>query len=272
MRRRLQIVVGMLLFGLVALALLVRWMEPRIAFYPTRGETETPRNYGMPFDAQDIVTPEGDHLRAWIMRAPNARANIVYFHGNGGNLSNWAPILTGIVQHGYSVFAFDYRGYGLSTGRPTELGLYHDVGIIASRAWNEDGNGVPTIYWGRSLGATMAAYATTVRAPDGLILESGFSNARAAIRDSPVLVVLSLLGTYRFPTAEFANRTPRPTLVMHGTNDSVIPFAAGRDLFERLDGPKQFLAIEGGDHNDATPRQAENYWAAIDRFVTSLRR
>ena len=262
----------MLLSGLAAVALLVRWVEPKIAFYPTRGETETPRAYGVPFEAQDIVTPEGDHLRAWIMRAPNARANIVYFHGNGGNLSNWAPILTGIVQHGYSVFAFDYRGYGMSSGRPTELGLYHDVGIIANRALNDVTDDVPRIYWGRSLGATMAAYAATVRAPDGLILESGFADARAAIRDSPVLVILSLFGTYRFPTAEFANRTTRPTLVMHGTSDSVIPLAAGRDLFERLEGPKRFFAIEGGDHNDAVPRRPDDYGRAIEHFVASPHR
>jgi hypothetical protein len=258
--------------GVVAVALLVRWMEPRIAFYPTPGETETPREYGLPFEALDVATPEGDRLRAWIMRAPNARANIVYFHGNAGNLSNWAPVLAGIVRHGYSVFAFDYRGYGLSSGRPTELGLYHDAGIIANRAWNDDAGAVPRIYWGRSLGATMAAYAATARTPDGLILESGFANARAAIRDSPVLVILSLLGTYRFPTAEFANRTKRSALVMHGTSDSVIPFAAGRELFEALAGPKQFVALEGGDHNDIAPRQAEPYWSAIDRFVASLHR
>jgi uncharacterized protein len=272
MRRRLTFAVEALVVGIVAVALLVRWMEPRIAFYPTRGETETPRTYGVPFDAQDIATPEGDRLRAWIMRAPNPRANIVYFHGNGGNLSNWAPILTGIVQHGYSVFAFDYRGYGLSSGRPTELGLYHDAGIIANRAWSAEAASVPRIYWGRSLGATMAAYAATARTPDGLILESGFPNARAAIRDSPVLVILSLFGSYRFPTAEFANRTKSPALVMHGTRDSVIPFAAGRELYERLAGPKQFVAIDGGDHNDTVPRQADTYWAAIDRFVASLHR
>jgi fermentation-respiration switch protein FrsA (DUF1100 family) len=272
MRRRVTLAVEALVAAIVAVALLVRWMEPRIAFYPVRGETETPRNYGVPFEPLDIVTPEGDHLRAWILRAANPRANIVYFHGNGGNLSDWAPILTGIVRHGYSVFAFDYRGYGLSTGRPTELGLYHDAGIIASRAWMNDAGGVPIIYWGRSLGATMAAYAATAHAPDGLVLESGFPDARAAIRDSPVLVILSLFGTYRFPTAELANRTKRPILVMHGTKDGVIPFRAGRELYDRLAGPKRFVAIEGGDHNDAVPRDADLYWSAVDGFIASLHR
>jgi fermentation-respiration switch protein FrsA (DUF1100 family) len=270
MRRRLTILVGTLVVAIAALALLVRWIEPRFAFYPTPGETESPRDYGVPYEALDIVTPEGGRLRAWIMRAQNPRARVVYFHGNGGNLSNWAPILTGIVRHGYSVFAFDYRGYGLSTGRPTERGLYQDIDNVVRRAWSDDTGAVPTIYWGRSLGATMAAYGATVRPPDGLIVESGFADARAAVGGSTALVILSLFSTYRFPTAEFANRANRPVLVMHGNRDSVIPFVLGQELFDRLTVTKHFFVIEGGDHNDGVPRDVEAYWSAIDRFVESL--
>ncbi len=270
MRRALTIIVEILVVGIVALVLVARWIEPRFAFFPTTGETETPREYGMAFEAQDVMTPEGDRLHAWIMRAANPRANIVYFHGNGGNLSMWAPCLTGIAKRGYSVFAFDYRGYGLSSGRPTELGLYHDAGIIAARAWAGESASVPTIYWGRSLGGTMAAYASTVRTPDGLILESSFPEARAVVRDSPIMMFLSLFASYRFPTAEFANRTSRPVLVMHGDRDSIVPFTLGRELYERLKGAKEFVTIEGKDHNDDVPLTAEAYWGAIDRFAASL--
>jgi fermentation-respiration switch protein FrsA (DUF1100 family) len=201
-----------------------------------------------------------------MMRAPAPRANVVYFHGNGANLSNWSPILTGIVKRGYSVFAFDYRGYGLSTGRPTERGLYRDVDAVVTRARTDQSESIPTIYWGRSLGTTMAAYAATVSPPDGIIFESGFVNARAAVRSSPILLALSLFSSYRFPTAEFVNRAKRPVLVMHGNRDGVIPFALGQELFDMLTVPKQFVVIEGGDHNDDVPRDALAYWSAVDRF------
>jgi fermentation-respiration switch protein FrsA (DUF1100 family) len=266
----------MVLIGvLVACALmliLVRWAEPRLAFFPTPGESETPRDSGVPFDAISIDTADGERLRAWVMRAPAPRANVVYFHGNGANLSNWSPILTGIVQHGYSVFAFDYRGYGLSTGHPTERGLYRDVDAVVKQSRTGRSESIPTIYWGRSLGTAMAAYAGTVQPPDGIILESGFVNARAAVRSSPILVVLSFFSSYRFPTAEFVNRTNRPVLVMHGTRDSVIPFTLGHELFETLTVPKQFSVIEGGDHNDDVPRDAGAYWSAVSRFSDSLRK
>ena len=270
-----RVMVPLLIFvlaGSALMLLLVRWLEPRFAFFPTRGESETPRDRGRPFESLTIDTADGEHLRGWVMRAPAPRANVVYFHGNGANLSNWSPILVGIVQRGYTVFAFDYRGYGQSTGHPTERGLYRDVDAVVKQAWIGESTSVRTIYWGRSLGATMAAYAATVRPPDGLILESGFPNARAAVRGSVVLRVLSLFTSYRFPTAEFANRANRPVLVMHGDRDSVIPVALGRELFETLTVPKQFVVIEGGDHNDAIPREARAYWSAVDRFTAELRR
>ena len=250
--------------------LLVRWAEPRLAFFPTTGELETPRDFGVPFDALTIDTTDGERLRAWMMRAPTPRANVIYFHGNGANLSTWSPILTGIVRHGYSVFAFDYRGYGHSTGRPTERGLYRDVDAVVKQARAGQSESTPTIYWGRSLGATMAAYAATVQPPDGIILESGFVHARAAVRSSPILVVLSIFSSYRFPTAEFVNRAKRPVLVMHGNRDSVIPFALGQELFNAVTVAKQFVVIEGGDHNDDVPRDAQAYWSAVDRFVAGL--
>jgi uncharacterized protein len=256
--------------ALVALTLLVRWLEPRLAFFPFAGESETPRDFGLPFEAVTLDTGDSERLRAWIVPAAAPRARIVYFHGNGGNLSNWAPILAAIVRRGYSVFAVDYRGYGLSSGRPTERGLYRDVEAVVARAWTDGDASAPLIYWGRSLGGSMAGYAATVRAPAGVIVEASFADARSAVRGSP-LALLAPLASYRFPAAEFLNRARVPVLQLHGDRDSVIPFALGRDLHDRLEVPKRFVTIAGGDHNDAAPRDAAAYWDAIDAFVASLR-
>lgn len=201
------------------------------------------------------------------------RARIVYFHGNGGNLSIWAPILAGIARQGYAVIAFDYRGYGNSTGRPTERGLYRDVDAVLERFWSGSPPKIPVVYWGRSLGATMAAYAATIRPPDGLILESAFPDVRTLARRSPPMAVLSLFSTYRFPTADFLQRgkTPGvPVLVMHGNEDRIVPIGQGRALFEKIPGPKRFFTIRGGDHNDMAPRDAHAYWEAVDGFLAGL--
>src|SRR6476659_2509460 len=161
--RRVMLLSLYVLVGCVLLMWpLVRWMEPRLAFFPTPGESETPRDFGVQFDAATIDTADGERLRVWAMPAPAPRANVLYFHGNGANLSNWSPILTGIVKRGYSVVAFDYRGYGASTGHPTERGLYRDVDAIVTHVKPDRSESIATLYWGRSLGATMAAYAATV--------------------------------------------------------------------------------------------------------------
>ncbi len=118
----------------------------------------------------------------------------------------------------------------------------------------------------------MAAYGATVRPPDGLILEAGFPDARAAVRGSAVLRLLSLLASYRFPTAEFVNRAQRPVLVLHGDRDSVIPIELGRELFDRIQTRKQFAVIAGGDHNDGVPRDGDAYWTAVEQFVAGIGR
>jgi fermentation-respiration switch protein FrsA (DUF1100 family) len=256
---------------LVGLSLFVRWLEPRMAFFPDAGESETPRTLGVAFEPLTIETADGERLRAWRMDAASPRGRVLYFHGNGANLSNWLPILTGIVRHGYSVAAIDYRGYGLSTGRPTERGLYRDADAFVRGVWSDADAHVPTVFWGRSLGTTVAAYAATVRKPDGLVIEAGFPDGRAVVRDSLLFRALSLFATYRFPTAELVNRARVPVLQMHGDHDSHIPFAIGRELYDAIEGPKQFFTIAGGDHNDDA-RDQEAYWGAIDRFVAGVSR
>ena len=257
--------------AVVALALLVRWLEPRVAFFPFRGESATPRDYGIAYEPVTIETRDGERLHAWMMDAPYSRARVVYFHGNGGNLSNWAPVLSGIVTRGYSVLAVDYRGYGLSTGRPTERGLYRDVEAVLAHVRRVDHPPVPLIYWGRSLGATMTAYAASIDAPDGVILEAAFPGARAAVRASALLSFLSLFASYRFPTTQFMKTVQAPTLVIHGDRDGVIPFELGREVFDAIIAPKEFVAIRGGDHNDLSPAD-DAYWPAVEGFVRRLGR
>jgi len=263
---------ALLVVGLVlALAILVRLIEPSFAFFPLAGESVTPRDLGVPYEPQTITTSDGERLRTWRVDAAPPRALIVYFHGNGGNLSVWAPIVGTIARRGYSVLAVDYRGYGLSTGRPTERGLYRDVDAIVGSVAGGGDPPRPIVYWGRSLGTTMAAYAATVRPPDGVILESGFPDARALVRSSPPLALLALFSTYRFPTAKLMEHVDVPVLVMHGDADTVIPFALGRVLFDRIpERKKQFFVVRGGDHNDVVPADEEAYWNAVDGFIGQI--
>jgi fermentation-respiration switch protein FrsA (DUF1100 family) len=103
-----------------------------------------------------------------------------------------------------------------------------------------------------------------------LILESGFPDARSLFRAPSPMALLALFSSYRFPAAEFLRTTKVPALVMHGDADSVIPYERGRELYERIEGPKIFFTIKGGDHNDEAPPDESAYWNAIREFVGRL--
>ena len=265
----LRVIVA-LAIAAVALVVFVRWLEPRFAFFPEPGETTTPADFGVEFEAKTLTTADGERIRAWLLHGPAPRALIVYFHGNGGNLSVWAPILADVARHGYDVLAFDYRGYGLSTGRPSEQGLYRDADALVEHAWHLPAASQRVVYWGRSLGSAVAAYAGTRRAPDGIVIEAGFADARSILRTSPPLAFLALFSTYRFPTAAFLDRVQTPMLAIHGDRDQIVPFTLGRALFDRLHEPKTFVAIPGGDHNDEKPTDERAYWQAVDSFILDL--
>jgi fermentation-respiration switch protein FrsA (DUF1100 family) len=254
-----------------ALWILVRVAEPRLAFFPFEGEQITPARLGLRFDAVEVVTADGETLRAWWVPAGQRAPQVVYFHGNGGNLSVWSEVIAGLHRRGLSVLALDYRGYGLSTGRPSEQGLYRDAVAAASlfHARFRD-EGAPVIYWGRSLGAAVAAWAAREIPPDGVILESGFPDVHTLLRGNPVMWALAWLSSYRFPAATWMQEVRVPALVLHGDADEVVPYAAGRALHARLGPRARFVTLPGGTHNEAEPPDAEVYWREIEAFVGSL--
>jgi hypothetical protein len=166
------------------------------------------------------------------------------------------------------VLAVDYRGYGASAGTPSEKGIYRDAeAVIAHFTKHLRRDRVPTIYWGRSLGSVVASFAAAHQPPDALVLESAFPDARSLFTGNPLLLGLSFLSTYRFPTSRHLESYRGPLLVVHGDSDTLIPFAGGQKVFERSpSAQKTFLALAGTNHNDLYARHPD-YWPAIDRFV-----
>jgi hypothetical protein len=251
---------------------LVAAFEARLVFFPYKGEDATPAALGIPYSAIALTTSDGERIAAWQLEPEDPIADVVYFHGNGGNLSVWMPVLASLHALRLRVLAIDYRGYGMSTGAPTEAGVYLDADAAVRHAVANRGSGPtrPLIFWGRSLGGPIAAAATRTVTPDGLILESTFPDKAAVLRSQPVLRLLNLLAAYRFPTRDMLSDFSRPVLVMHGDRDSIVPFALGQELYERLSGPKRFARVEGADHNDFFDISRESYWRPVLAFVAGL--
>jgi alpha-beta hydrolase superfamily lysophospholipase len=257
---------------LATVKLLVSLLEPRMAFFPWQGIQETPATHGLTYADHTIATADGEKIHSWWMEHPSPRAQVVYWHGNGGNLSLWLDVVADIHRRGFSVLAVDYRGYGGSTGAPSEKGIYRD-GEAATQYFNQRlrRQGSPVIVWGRSLGCAVASYTASRTTPDALILESPFPDVGFLFARNPVMRVLSIFSSYTFATSGHLERYDGPLLVVHGDRDSVIPFRAGRRVFERAATPrKTFVALEGADHNDVHTGHPA-YWKAVDAFVGGLR-
>ena len=267
-RRVLKALVAVILIA-AALKLLVWWLEPRMAFFPWTGVQETPASAGLDFTELRIPTADGEMLHGWWMPHPEARGQVIYWHGNGGNLSLWLDVLVDLRRHGFSVMAVDYRGYGSSTGSPSERGVYRDADAVqAYFAQHLNKPGTPLIIWGRSLGCAVASYAAAKAPPDALIIESPFPDVGSLFAGNLVMLGLSVFSTYRFPTTRHLQAYRGPLLVIHGDADSIIPFAAGRRVFEQSPSrAKMFVALAGADHNDPHARHP-GYWPEVDRFLS----
>ncbi|MBA3641962.1 MAG: alpha/beta hydrolase [Acidobacteria bacterium] len=265
---------GLLIGTVVVMATLwgmARWLQPRMAFFPTRGVQTTPAAFGLAFSDLKITTSDGEKLHGWWIEHPAPRAQVIYWHGNGGNLSLWLPVLADLRNRGFSVMAVDYRGYGGSSGSPSERGLYRDA-EAATGYFNQHLRrpGAPTVYWGRSLGCAVASYAARQVPPEGLILESPFPDVRSLFSGNPIMLGLSFFSSYTFSTSAHLEAYRSPLLVIHGDADSIIPFRAGQQVFGRArTATKSFAVLKGANHNDVHTGHPA-YWPSIDPFISGL--
>lgn len=243
-----------------AVAVLGLWLlGPRLMFLPG------PASYGGDLPGLVRIPADGGTLAAVWLPNPAARYTILYSHGNAEDLGDDLPLLQALHDHGFAVLAYDYRGYGLSRGRPSERGAYADES--AAYAWLVRDRQVPPgriVVHGRSLGGGPAAELASREPVAGLVLESTFTNATS----------VSALGRF-FPVDWFrtARRLPRvrcPVLVIHGTADEVIPFAAGQRLYILAGEPKRALWVEGAGHNDLVEVAGERYWQALEHFAAFI--
>jgi abhydrolase domain-containing protein 17 len=189
---------------------------------------------------------------------------ILFSHGNAENIEQGMDFLRALRDAGFSVLAYDYSGYGLSTGRPTERAAYADAD--AAYAWLTR-RGVPPeriIVHGRSLGGAVAADLASRRPIGRLVLESTFTSAYRVARLHPWIPF------DRFRTADKLPRVTAPVLVIHGTDDEVIRFWHGERLYALARGPKRRFWVPGATHNDLSYVAGDRYWDELRAFAASL--
>lgn len=267
LKRMLFTFVTGLLFGYLALIVFVYFRQPKMLYFPTRDIEMTPAAIGLSFEEVNFKTADGLTIAAWHIPAPDARAVLLFCHGNAGNISHRLDSIRIFHDLGLSVLIFDYRGYGRSEGEPTEKGTYLD----AEAAWdyivkNKRIDPSRIVIFGRSLGSAVAAELAMRRKAGALIIESGFSSIPDLGRKYYPYLPVGLVTRFHYATIDKVSRLALPKLFIHSPDDEIIPYDQGRKLFEKAAEPKEFLKLQGS-HNEGFLMSGLFYSSGIEQFI-----
>jgi len=239
----------------------------RMAFFPDT--TDTIPAASLPPDVKEVFIKTGNEvkLQCYFLPFPDSKNILLYFHGNGGNIGQRIPEL-GMLRHsGVSVLGVGYRGYGKSTGRPSEKGIYLDGAAAFNYAKDSLGYKTEKIFMcGRSIGTTAAINTAMGKNIAGLILVTPLSTGKEYAAAHGIGYISFLAGG-AFNNVEKCRKLACPCLVIHGTADEIIPYALGEKVYNSLTVKKKFVTIKDGGHNNLEDKDPRAFWGSIKEFI-----
>jgi len=256
-------------YGVVLVLVFV--FQSHLVFFPGTGREAVvnPQSYGMRFESVEIRTADGETLAAWWVPAEGAGGTVLFFHGNAGNISHRLDFLQMFHRLRYSTLIVDYRGYGKSTGTPSEEGTYRD----AEAAWDyvrharlvrpED-----VVIAGESLGSAVATWLAAKVGPRAVVLHSAFTSVNDLGSQVYWFLPVRFLSRFGYDNVDNLKRISAPVFIAHSRDDDIVPFAHGRKLYEAAREPKTFLEMSGG-HNDGFIFTRPEWVAALAAFLDS---
>jgi len=245
-----------------AFVALVYVAQRLLQYFPERRRT-APSAIGLA-NAEEVVldTADGEHVIVWHVPPRNGQPVFVYFHGNGGSLRWREERFRDLIDDGSGLVALSYRGYGGSSGRPTEKGLIEDAKATYAFAVARYPAG-RLVLWGESLGSALAIALAADNRVGCLVLEAPFTSAVDVGAQHYWFVPVRLLMRDQFRSDLCIGKVRAPVLVVHGENDTIVPIGLGERLYGLVRMPKRFVRVAGGGHNDLGVRAV----AAAKRFI-----
>lgn len=221
-----------------------------------------------------IETADGERLEVWrVEPAQPIDALGIVLHGNGGSLRAHFSLQKWLSEVGVTNYAVDYRGFGRSTGWPSEPGIYEDSRTTLSYArLNEATPARDLVIVGSSLGTGPAAKLALDSGAAALVLISPYTSLVDVVRENTSFSLLAPFLWSKFPAADFVRDLQDTCLVVaHGKRDSVIPFSQGETVVRRFGGRRSvFIADDQGDHNDTFHRMRHELSAALMSCLSNV--
>ena len=247
--------------------MILEFSEKGIVFFPDPHLVGTPQDVGLEYEDVWFEAADGVQLHGWWVPVAGAPF-LVWLHGNAGNISHRLEnikLLHDLV--GVQVFIFDYREYGRSQGRISREGTFLDA--AAAYRYVAETREVPAediVLFGRSLGTALATDLAVKHPCRGLILESAFTNSSDMAK-----MLAPFLFDWR-PRVPYDNlgkiaQVKAPVLIIHGSEDEIIPVEMGRRVFAAANSPKDLYIIPGAHHNDTYGVGGEDYFNRLKAFI-----
>jgi uncharacterized protein len=246
--------------------------EEHLIFVPSRYPIGDWHPVGLQCEDVAFETQDGVRLHGWYCSVPHPRCVFLMAHGNAGNITHRVDRIRAWQQSlNASVFVFDYRGYGRSAGKPNEPGVYQDA--RAAYRWLTVGKGTApddVVLFGESLGTAVVLQLALEVPLRALILESPFTSAVDVGQQAFPWLPVRWIMRNRFASIEKIGQYHGPLLIIHGTQDTIIPFTMGQTLFARANEPKRFYAVAGADHNEVAVVGGRLYMQVMDAFLREV--
>ena len=248
--------------------------QKKLVFYPMCEFALTPDQIDLPYEDVYIKVTPKERIHAWYFTAnipdSNAQAPVVLFcHGNAGNISHRLETAEFILSLGAGILLYDYRGYGLSDGSPSEANVYADA--EACYPWLVDQKGIPPeniVLFGRSIGGAVAIELARKVKCRGVIIESSFTSAKEMAKRMFPFIPIKYLLRYKFDSLGKIGSVMCPVLVTHSPDDEIVPFEMGQKLFAAANEPKRFVPLRGG-HNEREYLADSVYRQAVRDLIHS---
>lgn len=251
----------------------VRALLSSFLYFPASEIARRPDELGLVARDVAIETDDGERLHGWFVASKRpSRGHVLLCHGNAGNVGDRVDHAGWLAGAGFDVLLFDYRGYGRSSGRPSEEGTYRDARAARNALLRqEEVDESRVLYLGESLGGAIALALALEAPPRGLVLQSAFASVRGMAREHYPLLPTALVPD-AYPSLARIEKLESPLLVLHGERDEIVPASHGRALFDAAPEPKTMHVFPGLGHNDLIPLVGEDYAETIASWFVGLRR
>jgi fermentation-respiration switch protein FrsA (DUF1100 family) len=254
-----------LLVGYGAIVTLAYFAQRSLMYFPERTRT-APAAAGFPqAEEVELTTSDGERVIAWHVPPRGERPVVLYFHGNGGSLKWRAERFARIVDDGTGLLALSYRGYGGSTGRPSEAGLLRDAEAAYAFVMGRYPAERLALY-GESLGTGVAVALAAEHKVGKVILEAPFTSAVDIGAAAYPFLPVRLLMHDTFRSDERIAKVTAPVLVLHGARDTIVPISHGERVYALITSPKKFVRFAEGYHGDLDQYGAQ---AAVRDFLAA---